>query len=238
MYISFDIGIHNLAYCIYNIIDNNICIKDWNIIDINKTTCCYTNTKVYKNGNIKELNCSARGNYKSNDDKVYCNKHKEKNCKVIKDNYLIYNYNLYKMLDKISIDLTEIKTILIEQQPAKNQKMKNMSFMLYSYFVKSIIDKNYNIEDYTINFISAKHKLEPQFTKFLNNKYNIPIPEINLKDYKNRKQESINIITGLLDKLTIPENYKNTFLISKKKDDYADCCLQGIWFLFSKKKFK
>lgn len=34
--ISFDIGIKNLAYCIFDISDSLVSIVDWNVMDISK----------------------------------------------------------------------------------------------------------------------------------------------------------------------------------------------------------
>ena len=33
-YISFDIGIKNMAYCIFSIQDNQFLIRDWNVINL------------------------------------------------------------------------------------------------------------------------------------------------------------------------------------------------------------
>ena len=36
-YISFDIGIKNMAYCIFSIQDNQFLIRDWNVINLIET---------------------------------------------------------------------------------------------------------------------------------------------------------------------------------------------------------
>lgn len=102
-------------------------------------------------------------------------------------------------------------TILIEKQPDRNKKMKQVENFLHAYFVIRCPDAETIIYD-------ARHK----------------IPDVSGAGkalYKKRKQTSIErckefIETGETNRHWIPE-----FAKSKKKDDLADTVMQGLSYL-------
>ena len=106
--------------------------------------------------------------------------------------------------------IDSIDMIILENQisPIAN-RMKTIQGMIAQYF----IDRgNYNIE-----FISAANKLK----LFVQNKKT---------SYNERKKLSINYTNDLLNKKN-KENELNFFSKHVKKDDLADCFLQGIYYL-------
>ena len=112
-------------------------------------------------------------------------------------------------LDKLEpILFSNIDYILIENQisPIAN-RMNCIQGMISQYFIM----KNMN----NIKFISAANKLKP----FIGNKKTT---------YSERKKTGVEITQKLL--LMKDDNNIEMFNKHKKKDDLADCFLQGIWY--------
>ena len=119
-------------------------------------------------------------------------------------------------LDKLDVFIfSNIDMILIENQisPIAN-KMNCIQGMLSQYFIMKDM-KN-------IKFISAANKLK----SFIGNKKTT---------YGERKKIGVEATKNLLAKMNIDNIEKdkiiNMFNKHKKKDDLADCFLQGIWYL-------
>ncbi|AET73144.1 hypothetical protein PGAG_00255 [Phaeocystis globosa virus 12T] len=119
--------------------------------------------------------------------------------------------NLKTELNKLftTIDLCSIDMILLENQisPIAN-RMKTIQGMVTQYFI--------DYGNHNIKFMSAANKLKPFSDK--------------KTDYKERKLLSIQYTQELLSR-KIMENDLDYFNKNNKKDDLADCLLQGIYFL-------
>ena len=114
-------------------------------------------------------------------------------------------------LDKINFN--NIDKILIENQISPiATRMKSIQGMISQYFILKNI--------FNIQFISSANKL-----KLFSSSKNT--------SYTERKKLGIEYTKDLLNKYNIDENYITSFISSKKKDDLADCFLQGYWFLIT-----
>jgi len=240
---SFDIGIKNLAYCILSW-DNTqpaglqYTVYDWNVINLipdEKQLYCES---INKGGANHNKICGKKASYyhidnnndNNNDNNKIglCAKHSTgysnqnaliRHKKVDNVSNLELNIELIKELDKIPLFM-ECDEILLEHQPSKNPKMKNLSYMIFSYFVtRGIVDR----KDGRLNqvkFVNPKRKLSI---------YEGPVIECKLKNsYSQNKfygkeycRYEINNKDNLLE-------YFNNFA---KKDDLADSMLQGAWYL-------
>ena len=259
--ISIDVGIKNLACCIFDISNNNYTITSWDIVDLcetkkEKCICLNKNNKICNNNAIYHKN----GTY-------YCKKHAGQNEYLIpskdldfkkikkkklpelieKCNYFKLNIispatrkNLISDLEKhinthclekietinannvdlisIGIKINELLSlkynmhfdiVLIENQisPIAN-RMKTIQGMLCQYFIMK--------ETRNIIFVSSMNKLK-EFG-------------LGKLTYSERKKKSVEITKDL-----ISEDNIKIFDKSKKKDDLADCFLQGLWYLRSNK---
>jgi len=117
--------------------------------------------------------------------------------------------NLKDKLDKLYGDLY-IDTVIIENQisPIAN-RMKTLQGMIAQYFI---------MKDTTdIHFISASNKLKEYVSK--------------KTTYNERKSMGIEICEELIINNEQFGKHLEMFHTSKKKDDLADCFLQGIWYL-------
>ena len=130
-----------------------------------------------------------------------------------------------------TFDLNDIDYAIIENQisPIAN-RMTTIQGMLAQYFIMKYPDCN-------IEFISSANKLKP-FSKMeliekqTGEKEQInPTPKNVNPNYKAHKQDSVSICSRI-----VTHNFPQwtSSLEIKKKDDLADACLQGLWYLFHK----
>ena len=151
--------------------------------------------------------------------RTYFDKHmlekieKEKTLNAGETDLITIGKNLKSELNKLST-LENIDLVFIENQisPIAN-RMKTIQGMLAQYFIM----KNDNIE---IEFVSSSHKLK-QFEKDKNS-------------YKENKQQSVFFSKKIIELNKEFENWL-TKLDSKKKDDLADCFLQGLYYFVREK---
>ena len=230
---SFDIGIKNLAYCIYES-ESNL-ILDWGIINlaekiINELPKCITVKKgkkceklainyIITDSNFKIYYCgkkycqdSLKSNYPNSKIKKI-KKFKTKSIPLVELGKLIFE-NLNK--NKLFIECSKI---LIENQPVlKNPTMKSIQMIVYSFFLFN------NIND--IVLFNPNKKLDV---------YSGPVVECNLKnEYSKRKYLSIKYTEYFLRESNQNEKILNMFNNSPKKDDLSDCYLQCLTYIKKK----
>lgn len=243
---SFDIGIKNLAYCVLTYNPTNILNKyfiyDWDVInlfdDCESNQCCKCNeTKSNKSKNETKSNKSNKKNsYYKYENKYYCKNHlrintfNETEKLNIYRTYSVKNIEYFELaklmiesLDKI--DFKYCDQIIIESQPNLQQKMKNLSMLLFNYFIiKYIINNgnnNINNKVKSIQFINSRNKLKV---------YDGPYVECNLKNQYNRNK----YYSKEYCKYYVSHSKFNIYYLnSKKQDDLADCFLQGVWYLLN-----
>ena len=123
--------------------------------------------------------------------------------------------NLKNELLKID-ELQNIETVFIENQisPIAN-RMKTIQGMLAQYFIMTN-------EDCNIEFVSSGHKLK-QFDQLKEK-----------TSYKENKQQGIFFSKKLIDNNESLSEWKD-WEQSKKKDDLADCFLQGLFYFVREK---
>ena len=227
---SFDIGIKNLAFCIYD--NESKKILDWGVINlaekfINELPKCITVKKGQKC-------CKIATNYILTDNKsklCYCDK---KFCqKSLIENYPNKKIKKIKKFKTKSIPLIELgklifenlskkkifldcSKVLIENQPVlKNPTMKSVQMIVYSFFIFN------NIHDLVL--FNPNRKLDI---------YCGPNIECKLKnDYSKRKYLSIKYTEYFLRESNQDEKISDIFKNSSKKDDLSDCYLQCLTYL-------
>ena len=127
------------------------------------------------------------------------------------------------MFNQVLSSHTDITHVIMENQisPIAN-RMKTVQGMLAQYFIM--------VQDSTvIEFISSCNKLK-MFTKPVS----VSVSDSNSKKYREHKKDGVFYCKQILEGNTWIED-KWGFHTSKKKDDLADCFLQGIWYLQNKK---
>lgn len=212
---SFDIGIKNLACCIFApsfvpMPGREIDIVYWNVIDLMYDPVC--------------IDCNSTAFY-TYEEENFCKSHARKRkissistpLKKSKTKSLDMQSLCTRMaveLDKVEA-LKDVSLVLLENQPSKNPKMKNLSFMLYSYFVIRNLKK-----DIKILFVNPRNKLEI---------YDGPYVPCNLKgQYPRNKFYGKVYCKYFVRNIPTALNFFESF---KKRDDLADCMLQGVWYI-------
>lgn len=150
---------------------------------------------------------------------------KEKKESAAEVNLITIGRNMKKELQKIK-EMEDVSHVIIENQisPIAN-RMKTLQGMLAQYFI--MMDKSDTITT-NIDFISSINKLKGYDLE------SIVESDANEKTkYKQHKNDSVIICSKFLDVNQSLLKWK-PMLETQKKDDLADCFLQGIWFLKSK----
>ena len=84
-YISFDIGIKNMAYCIFSIQEQQFIIRDWNVINLieveKKTYTCDAIIPPKTKKGVEKI-CNKKAKFMKNE-KCYCEKHAKANSQYI-----------------------------------------------------------------------------------------------------------------------------------------------------------
>lgn len=200
--LSIDVGIYNLAICLLDVNDTVAKILFWKDINIlaGKQTCSVKKCKRVAT-HIKDDQCycikcktSLYPNQRLQTIKTAMNTSIEKIAEL-----------LYATLDT-ELQNIEYDRVLIENQPTRNIKMKNISMLLLGYFT---------IKHSTIEFVNASKKMqETTINAYVNT-------------YANRKKSSKLAVKSLLK----DSDWSLFFKCSKKQDDLSDCLLQGLWWI-------
>jgi vacuolar-type H+-ATPase catalytic subunit A/Vma1 len=146
---------------------------------------------------------------------------------------LIYIGKKMKELLNQTDNINDISHVIIENQisPIAN-RMKTIQGMLAQYFIM----KN---DDIHIEFISSANKLKqlnkiPLSNSEIQNTIREPDTEIKQNAvYKQHKIDGVTLCSRFLDINPSFQSWKHV-LDTKKKDDLADCFLQGIWYIDKK----
>jgi hypothetical protein len=277
--LSFDVGIKNLAYCLFSINccnDNILKILKWDVINLCDTIVSkkYTCSLCKKNAHYY-LNATADDEKKDIiNSTVYCKKHatqtklvmyeghdkskskcrvksnsneKESSKKVVYPHLkiivppkeqnacdvdmIILGKNLKTKFDLIFSEympqsnengshIYGIDAVVIENQigPLAG-RMKMLQGMIAQYFIMMNVNK--------IEFISATNKLK----LFKNIKNNENVGDEN--SYKLRKEKGQCICKSLLTFYPSMKSWNQEFDKHLKKDDLADCFLQGYYYMYS-----
>ena len=184
------------------------------IVNINSTK-----TKIKKNSNTKDdlinmIKQELHTNYLE---------HVE-NVKAMDVDLVTIGKNMMQELDKVlgmgglRVSDTKIDIAIIENQISTiASRMKTLQGMIAQYFIMKHTPH--------IEFISASNKLKMFMTK-------------KKTTYTERKVESVEITAELLETKEEFGDFKGYLNKNKKKDDLADCFLQGIYYLTLKNMIK
>jgi hypothetical protein len=129
--------------------------------------------------------------------------------------------------------------IIIENQPVlKNPIMKSIQMMVYSYFKILHLTNKDSSTIKQVNLINAANKLRFAISKLEQNVPNFePITMlVTTNKYRQTKDASVKYVRELLRCCDKKEHMKffDTF---KKKDDLADTLLQGLYYIHTFKQF-
>lgn len=140
--------------------------------------------------------------------------------------------NMKTLLNLVK-EIELVTHVIIENQisPIAN-RMKTVQGMLAQFFIM----KNSDIK---IDFVSSSNKLKG-FTKSeeIKKVEEEKSEETDKQKYAQHKKDGVFYTVQFLEKNEWLSEWKKPMMESKKKDDLADCFLQGIWFLRSRGLFQ
>lgn len=290
--ISFDVGIKNMAYCVFEIVNSKCKIIDWNVVNLMDDSENKSETlKCTEVGKKNKKICNHVAKY-SKGELCFCEKHAKMSNfkipqregsptqlkklkltelfkiaiehKIILDEASGISEKKPQLLEKIikyyeSISLNPIKivkknanehslieigkgikrefknissmkgvqTVLIENQISPlASRMASIQSLVTQYF---IMENDENQQDINIEFISSKNKLK-MFSS------SAPVNDINTtrEKYKQHKNDGVTYAKQILSENPQLQSWISA-LETKKKDDLADCFLQGIWYIRDRK---
>ncbi len=215
------------------------CNKTATFVTNDNKKLCKVHSKKIDKDNISELKSNYKCNMNGCINDIYvripedniglCLKHKkifkEKDDKKVRY-YTVKNISdnelrvlLFKKLDSYNFELYDIKKVIIEKQPKHaTEQMRSVAYALYDYFLIKLLYKC------KIKWIDPKNKLTV---------YNGPVIQCDLKDpYKRNKWYACKYCEWYLT--TRNDTNLDFFNLNKKKDDLADCYLQGIYYIENK----
>ena len=217
-YLSFDVGIKNLAYCE---LDPEKHILQWGTINLNENPICDVSLR---------KKCDKQATYLIKDDckeEYCCTAHSKKFKKKKKLNT---NHDIFKLsqlcIERLrTLNLTNIKYVLIENQPAlKNPVMKSIQMIIYTFFImEGVMNDNSSID--TVHMVNARNKLKVYKGPYVICPYN----DDKKNKYKKNKYLSIEYTKNMIE--NDETKFKELFHLSKKKDDLADAYLQGVYWI-------
>jgi hypothetical protein len=119
----------------------------------------------------------------------------------------------------------DIEMVLIENQisPLAN-RMKTVQGMLAQYFIM-------RYEGVGVEFISSANKLKMFSNEDVKKKELVGVEQTQAQKYKEHKKDGVFYCQQVLDKKVFEGGEQWTLCERKKKDDLADCFLQGVWWL-------
>ena len=257
--LSIDVGIKNLAFCLFEYIDEQYEILNWDVIDI----CDSENKKMCQTNKCKKL-----AKYEKNG-KCFCKTHakqgkfripnKQSNIKFIK-----------KMKIKEVQEYCKIEDINVDKCKLKQEFINEIELFISDKFYDTIHDKNANnmtlielgknmvtrfdaiFNEHTIDYVLIENQISPIANRMKTiqgmiaqyfimrdvNQVEFISAANKLKGlvegkttYKERKKLSIEIVQKQFDENNKIAKWSDTFNTHKKKDDLADSFLQGLWYL-------
>lgn len=201
-------------------------------IEDNTSTCCF----------VGKTECGKKSKYVSNE-LYYCNVHAKSKYKSICNEYKLVSHSKkgiatlsmddfkFKLVEELEkrANLLQVDFVVIENQPSlKNPRMKTIAGTVYDYYmIRGMFDKNITkstIE--SVKFMSPSNKLK--LASDGDTKTLVRLKGDDAKTYKLTKQLGVKYCLEMIQEL--PEWLK-VFSTHKKKDDMADCFLQGMYAL-------
>lgn len=224
----------NKYYCKNHMKNANITPPTFESIftEDNNNTCCYEGKAV----------CGKKSKYNNNG--ALCNVHAKSKYKSIQNTFKLVKHTkkaintmsmddfLYKLI--VELDnrphLLQCDRVYIENQPTmKNPRMKTISVTLYNfYMIRGMIDKNIIS---AVHFMAPSNKLKLADDGDKKELVKVKNDDNESKTYKLTKALGVKYCLEMISDM--PE-WVVRFNSHKKKDDMADCFLQGMYALLNK----
>ena len=205
MIISIDVGIKNLSYCIFTIINKKLIIYDWdiiNLIDNTKQILCNQNTKC----NNK---CCNKAIYNFRNTQFYCRIHSKSS------NYKIANTEYYKVENSNKCSLKRLNKLGKLHDLEKNNIIEKSQVLDYisDNFLLQISKTNTktNTKKNKINMITIAKSLKDSLN---NNKYINQIKTVLIENQIGPLASNMKCIQAMITQYFVMNNVRDIVYIS------------------------
>ena len=132
--ISIDVGIKNLAYCLFSLSKENVSFKveKWGVIDLSQKTevqkkcTCYNEKKpTKKNPKVIKEKCTFLAKWKK-EDECYCVKHAKKSNFMIPTKQTSIPFITKQKMEYLHKLITQFKIVLEENKKLRHDKLKHL----------------------------------------------------------------------------------------------------------------
>ena len=278
--VSFDIGIKNLAYCIFTVGADSLIIRDWNVINLLDAGEKTSSVPLCNCQKAKSGVCGKKATYmfftQGNDTNYFCNVHSKNSGKLLPTKATSMPAVKKLKVDEltqfcanhfITIDSKDKKSVVLEKVQAHFEKntlklipkikktnanqlhlvdigkriktnfdakfapfMKELTHVILENQISPIAGRMNTIQGMVAQyFIMTTDALTIDFISSAGKLKGLAINETT--DYKTHKKDGIHFCTRFLDANSELSIFKKVLESSAKKDDLADCFLQGIYYL-------
>jgi len=227
--LSIDIGIKNLSFCVFE----NKEIVDWGVIDLSDLETCSCGNSATFVGKEK-----------------YCTKHKPKKSFILpkpieKMKFADFKNKLFQKctnLEECKTLINDLPIHLLTKKNASEMDLIQISRNIQTHFDNKWKDVVFNtviIENQISPLASRMKTIQGMITQYFIKTPNIhyisssnKLKHVKVKmTYQERKKEGIKQCRE-----KISPQWSDFFEKAEKKDDLADCFLQGMWFITNKMK--
>jgi hypothetical protein len=274
--ISFDIGIKNLAYCIFTVAPDSLTIRDWNVINLLDQHATTTQVPLCNCQKAKSGVCGKKAAYVF-DDKYFCNVHSKNSGKLLPSkacsmptikklkvddlfqfcaNHFItvgpqdkktvvlekvqthFEKNTLKLIPKVKktnanqLHLVDIgKRIKINFDEKFNPYINEVTHVILENQISPIAGRMNTIQGMVAQYFIMKTESSNLCIDFISSAGKLKGLAINEPtNYKTHKKDGIHFCTQFLEANPLIKERKSILEASAKKDDLADCFLQGIYY--------
>ena len=277
--VSFDIGIKNLAFCVFGLQKDSLTVRDWGVINLSEASSSGTVSTVPLCSclNAKSSSCSKKAAY-CLDTNFYCKVHAKTSGKLLPSKEIAMPAIRKMKVDEliascsrhfVSFDLKDKKAEILQKAQTHFEKctlkeikkpkktnanqihlveigkrikthfdekfhpfMEELSNVILENQISPIAGRMNTIQGMVAQYFIMRASNELQID-FISSSGKLKGLDTSGTAYKDHKKDGIRFCGGFMESngLMVDANLKTNFETSTKKDDLADCFLQGVYFL-------
>jgi hypothetical protein len=199
--LSIDVGIKNLAYCFIEYSNNEIMIKDWDIINISNNTniknlCSFPSSK----------SCKSFAKFKKNNE-FFCNKHAKKSIYMLPNN----NFKINKLKNTPKEKLIELGNTFYDLSFNSTSNKNLLVDTIHNYITEKSLIKIEEEKEKNITGVDLGKNIIKEFDKTFKN---IIFDHILIENQINPIANKMGIIQGMITQYFLMKNINNIHYIS------------------------